>query len=91
MAVEPSLRTYLHHLYGRQAADVLALAVDRPELLEAVHPGGQDIGAQVVHAGLQEWARSPDDVMRRRTMLEYRGLADDATRAKVEALLASAN
>jgi glycerol-3-phosphate dehydrogenase len=91
VAVEPALRTYLHHLYGRQAADVLALAVDRPELLEAVHQAGQDIGAQVVHAGLQEWARSADDVMRRRTMLEYRGLADDATRGKVEALLASAS
>jgi glycerol-3-phosphate dehydrogenase len=86
--VEAELRTYLHHLYGRQAADVLALAVDRPELLEPVHVGGPDIGAQVVHAGQREWALSADDVMRRRTTLEYRGLADAPTRARVEQFLA---
>jgi glycerol-3-phosphate dehydrogenase len=86
--VEPELRTYLHHLYGRQAADVLALGVERPELLERVHPDGLDIAAQVVHAGQCEWALTADDVMRRRTTLEYRGLAGTSTRARVESLLA---
>ena len=48
---------------------------------------GPDIAAQVRYAVEHEWARSEDDVLRRRTTLFYRGLADETTAARVATLL----
>jgi glycerol-3-phosphate dehydrogenase len=87
--LEPDVRTHLLHLYGGLAAEVLAPAVEDPSLLERLHPGGPDIEAQVRYAATHEWARSADDVLRRRTTCFHRGLADDALRDRVERILAT--
>ena len=61
---------------------------DDASLLERLQPeDGPDIAAQVRYAVTREWARSADDVVRRRTTLFYRGLADAATAARVAELL----
>jgi glycerol-3-phosphate dehydrogenase len=75
--LEPSVREHLLHLYGTLAAEVVSPAVEEPELLELLHEGGPDIAAQARYAASHEWARSADDVIRRRTTLFYRGLGDD--------------
>jgi glycerol-3-phosphate dehydrogenase len=85
--LEPDMRAHLLHLYGSLAPEVLAPAVEDPSLRERVHPDGPDIAAQVRYAVTHEWARNADDVVRRRTTLFYRGLAGEAVRARVEALL----
>lgn len=79
----------LVHLYGSLAEDVLAPAAARPELLEPIHPSGPDLVAQVVYAAREEWARSADDVLRRRTTVAYRGGDTAEVRARVESILAA--
>jgi glycerol-3-phosphate dehydrogenase len=86
--LEPDIGANLLHLYGGLAPEVLAPAADDPSLLERLHPGGPDIAAQVRYAATLEWARSADDVLRRRTTCFHRGLADEQTTARVENLLA---
>ena len=88
--LEPDVREHLLHLYGSLAVEVLAPAAEDPSLLERLHPDGPDIVAEVRYAATHEWARSADDVLHRRTTCFYRGLADDALRARVERVLASA-
>ncbi len=85
--LDPAVRDHLLHLYGSRAPDVLAPARDDPSLLERLHPDGPDVAAQVLHAATHEWARTPDDILRRRTTLFYRGLVDEATTARVAALM----
>jgi glycerol-3-phosphate dehydrogenase len=85
--LERPVRDHLSHLYGSLAADVLAPAADDRGLLEPLHPDGPDIAAQAVYAATDEWARDAEDVIRRRTTLFYRGLADAAVVRKVEELL----
>ena len=86
--LEPEVRAHLLHLYGSRAADVLAPARDDPSLLERLHPAGPDIAAQAVYAATHEWAHDAGDVLRRRTTVALRGLADDDVRARVGELLA---
>ncbi|MFN8224096.1 MAG: glycerol-3-phosphate dehydrogenase/oxidase [Gaiellales bacterium] len=88
LPLEPELARHLYHHHGALTADVLAPALERPELLEPLHPSGPDIAAQAVYAGRCEWATTADDVVRRRTTLGYRGLADEVTVARVADLLA---
>ena len=85
--VEPEVRRHLLHLYGSLAPQVLAPALEEPALLARLHPVGPDIAAQVRYAATHEWAHTVEDVVRRRTTLFYRGLADEATVARVAALL----
>ena len=87
--LEPDVRAHLLHLYGSAAPDVVALADEDPSLLDRIHPGGPDVAAQVVYAALHEWARSAEDVIRRRTTLFYRGLGDERVERAVELLLSS--
>ena len=86
-ALEPAICANLLHLYGSLAPEVLRLAAEDPALLERLHPGGPDIAAQVVYAARHEWARTAEDVLRRRTTLFYRGLEDDMSAARVAHLL----
>ncbi|MBA3433126.1 MAG: glycerol-3-phosphate dehydrogenase/oxidase [Actinobacteria bacterium] len=87
--VDPEIRAHLLHLYGSLAPEVLALAADDPSLLERLHRDGPDIGAQARYAATHEWARSADDVLRRRTTCFYRGLADEQATGNVESILAA--
>ena len=89
--LESDVRANLLHLYGSLAPDVLAIATDDPPLLERLHEDGPDIAAQVPYAASHEWARSTEDVVRRRTTLFHRGLENSETTARVESLLAGAS
>jgi glycerol-3-phosphate dehydrogenase len=86
-SLEPAVRVNLVHLYGSLATEVVAPAVDDRELLEPLHPGGPDVAVQVLYAARNEWPRDAEDVVRRRTTLFYRGLADEDVLRRVEALL----
>jgi glycerol-3-phosphate dehydrogenase len=85
--LEPRVHAHLANLYGTLAEEVLAPAANDPGLLEPLHGGGPDIGAQALYARNAEWARSPDDIVRRRTTLGLRGLADGETTAAVERIM----
>jgi glycerol-3-phosphate dehydrogenase len=60
-------RAHLLHLYGSLAPQVLAPAADDPSLLEPLVPGRPDLRAQELYARTHEWARTDEDVLRRRT------------------------
>jgi glycerol-3-phosphate dehydrogenase len=66
---------------------VLEPAADDASLLERLDPGGPDIAAQALYASTHEWARTVEDVIRRRTTLFYRGLETDETVRRVAAQL----
>jgi glycerol-3-phosphate dehydrogenase len=85
----PAVRAHLLSLYGSLAAEVLAPAHEDPSLLEPLHPAGPDVVAQACYGATHEWARTVDDVLRRRTTCFYRGLTDEATRLRVEQVLAA--
>jgi glycerol-3-phosphate dehydrogenase len=65
--VGSTLRNHLLHLYGTLAAEVLAPAREDPALLEPLVEGRPDIRAQERYAREREWARTDEDVLRRRT------------------------
>jgi glycerol-3-phosphate dehydrogenase len=90
LELENDIREHLLHLHGSRAPDVLSPAVEDPSLLERLNSGGPDIAAQVRYAATDEWARTAEDVLHRRTTCFHRGLADEDTRARVERLLAEA-
>jgi glycerol-3-phosphate dehydrogenase len=64
-------RTYelLAGRYGHQATRVLELARERPALAAPLLPDQPDLLAEAVHAARHEQARSPGDVLLRRTRL----------------------
>jgi glycerol-3-phosphate dehydrogenase len=73
----PDVADHLERLYGDEAGRVLELAAVTPHGLERIHPAGPDVWAQVEYARRAEWARTVDDVVRRRTTLAVRGLLTD--------------
>ena len=81
--LEPALRSHLSHLYGSLAAEVLEEAADDLSLLERLNPEAPDIAAQAVYAQRREWACTPEDILRRRTTLELRGLRPTTKLAEV--------
>ena len=85
--LDPEVEAHLRHLYGSRAGDVVARAAEDPSLLERLHPDGPDIAAQAVFAHEHEWAETAEDVLRRRTTVALRGLADERAVARVERLL----
>ncbi|HEU0247498.1 MAG TPA: glycerol-3-phosphate dehydrogenase/oxidase [Gaiellaceae bacterium] len=86
--LDSHVRAHLLHLYGSLAVEVLAPTAEDPSLLERLHSDGPDIVAQVRYAATHEWARTADDVLRRRTTCFHRGLADEALSSRVEGILA---
>jgi glycerol-3-phosphate dehydrogenase len=88
--VSPTLRAHLLGLYGSLAAEVLVPAVADPALLEPLTPGAPEIAAQAVYAAEREWARNSEDILRRRTTLALRGLADAKLTQRVEQLISRA-
>ena len=65
--LDAATRAHLIHLYGSLAPEVLAPALDDPSLLEPLVPGRPDLRAQELYAQTHEWARTEEDVLRRRT------------------------
>jgi len=72
--LEPATRTHLLHLYGSLAREVVAPAAEDPSLLEPLVPGRPDLQAQARYAREREWARTEEDVLRRRTTAWLAGL-----------------
>ncbi len=77
--------------YGSEGAAVLALAADRPELLEPLATGVPVIGAEVLWAVRQEGALTVDDVLERRTRVglvpAWRAAAEPVTQRLMAELL----
>jgi len=88
--LDPEVGAHLRHLYGTRAGMVIESAADDPSLLERIHSDGPDIAAQALFAVRHEWATTAEDVLRRRTTVALRGLADAGAVERVEALLAPA-
>jgi glycerol-3-phosphate dehydrogenase len=65
--LDSATRAHLLHLYGSLVTELLAPAIEDPSLLEPLVPGRPDLRAQALYARTHEWARSDDDVLRRRT------------------------
>jgi glycerol-3-phosphate dehydrogenase len=65
--IDTKTRNHLLHLYGSLALEVLAPAAEDPALLEPLVPGRPDLRAQELYARTHEWARTDEDVLRRRT------------------------
>jgi glycerol-3-phosphate dehydrogenase len=90
--MDESSRAALAARYGYGAHEVMALAAERPELVEPIQSGLPDVMAEVVIAARREQARSVGDVLLRRTRLgllaarELCGEQDGAV-ARVSALL----
>jgi glycerol-3-phosphate dehydrogenase len=78
---------HLVHVYGSLAADVAAYRRRAGDALERIHPQGPDIWAQVDWAFDHEWATTVDDIVRRRTTLELRGLAASEVRERIASRL----
>jgi glycerol-3-phosphate dehydrogenase len=76
--LDPVTRRHLLHLYGSLAPEVLAPALDDPSLLEPLVAGRPDLRAQDLYAREREWARTDDDVMRRRTTAWLAGVGLDS-------------
>ena len=85
--VRPEIRSHLLGLYGALAPEVLGPTAEDPSLLERLHPDGPDIVAQAVYAATHEWARTAEDVLRRRTTCFHRGLETEAVVERVERVL----
>jgi glycerol-3-phosphate dehydrogenase len=69
---------HLTHWHGSEAGHVLSWELMLgPEALERVHPSAPEIWAELHHAVANEWAMSVEDLLRRRTNLELRGLAGE--------------
>jgi glycerol-3-phosphate dehydrogenase len=85
--VSPALRSHLLGLYGSLAPEVLEPTLADPTLLEPLSPDAPDIAAQAVYAAEREWARNPEDILRRRTTLALRGLAGAELAGRVEDLI----
>jgi glycerol-3-phosphate dehydrogenase len=86
-SLDAATRSHLLHLYGSLAEEVLAPAADDPSLLEPIAPGAPDLAAQAVYAARHEWARTPEDFLRRRTTLALRGRKEPEVVERVERLL----
>ena len=86
----PNARANLLHLYGSLAPEVLEPAAEDPSLLEPLADGAPDVAAQALYAVTHEWARTTEDVLRRRTLLALGGHVDAAVEARVAELLDAA-
>jgi glycerol-3-phosphate dehydrogenase len=77
---EPTLANLVGR-YGGETRAVLALASERPELLQPIGEGLPHLAAEVVYAARYEMAKSVEDVLARRT----RALLRDAPAARLVA------
>jgi glycerol-3-phosphate dehydrogenase len=80
--VDAAGRDHLARLYGSLAHDVLAPALQAPELYEPIAAGAPDLLAQARYAVEVELAVTAGDVLRRRTSVSVRGL-DEAARIRI--------
>jgi glycerol-3-phosphate dehydrogenase len=80
--LEPQLARRLAETYGTVAEQVLAAGA-----LEPLDGGVAETEAEVLYARQREWARTAEDVLRRRTTLAVTGRDSPAVRSRVDELL----
>jgi glycerol-3-phosphate dehydrogenase len=80
--LEPPLARRLAETYGAVAEQVLAAGA-----LEPLDGGVPETEAEVLYARQREWARTAEDVLRRRTTLAVTGRDSPIVRSRVEKLL----
>ena len=85
--VDPDVWQNLVRHYGDEAPALLAYRERHDDALQRVHPDAPVIWAQVYHAVAAEWARTVEDVVRRRTTLTIRGLATPEVEASINRVL----
>jgi glycerol-3-phosphate dehydrogenase len=85
--LDPATRSHLLHLYGSLAPEVLAPALDDSSLLEPIVSGRPDLRAQELYAREREWARTDEDVYRRRTTVWLHGSEPDSASAEPDSSL----
>jgi glycerol-3-phosphate dehydrogenase len=85
--VDPEVWDNLVRHYGSETTRLLAYRETHRDALERVHPDAPVIWAQVYHGVAAEWARTVDDIVRRRTTLAVRGLATDDVRERISSRL----
>ncbi|HAD04300.1 MAG: hypothetical protein A2091_05110 [Desulfuromonadales bacterium GWD2_61_12] len=86
LGLEPSVALGLLRRYGSRITALQELARRRPELVRPVVPGSTLLALEVVYAADSEFARTPDDILRRRTSLALepgRGLLEVAAVAEL--------
>ncbi|MGH7557891.1 MAG: glycerol-3-phosphate dehydrogenase/oxidase [Gemmatimonadota bacterium] len=89
-ALPTTVLDHLARLYGSLAAEVLEAGNEEPDLLKPLAPGGPDLVAQAVYAGVSEWACTAEDVLRRRTTVTVRGLESPELKKRVGEILTRA-
>jgi glycerol-3-phosphate dehydrogenase len=75
-AVPAEIRRSLNERYGTRASQVIALAVDKADLIKPLVDGGSTIRAEVIFATRYEMARSVSDFIVRRTAMNWRAPLD---------------
>jgi glycerol-3-phosphate dehydrogenase len=60
-----------------------------PDAGVRIHPDGPDVWGQVRYAAEHEWALTPEDVTRRRTTLDVRGLSTATICERIATFLAA--
>jgi glycerol-3-phosphate dehydrogenase len=83
----PHRRRALLDRYGTRAGLVARIAGERPELAESLAPGASAIGAEVIYAVRNEFARTISDFIIRRTSMAWRAPAVARTSASAVARL----
>jgi glycerol-3-phosphate dehydrogenase len=86
--VDPQIWAHLIRHYGSETSKLLAYRADHADAFERIHSGGPDVWAQVYHGVNAEWARTVEDIARRRTTLAVRGLATAEVRERIGAVVA---
>ena len=81
--IDPAVWENLVRHHGSEASSLLAYQEQHADALDRVHPAAPVVWAQVYHAVAKEWARSVEDVVRRRTSLAVRGLATPEVRERI--------
>jgi glycerol-3-phosphate dehydrogenase len=85
--IAPGLPPRLVRRYGSEAADVAALAVADPRLLEPVAPGVPVRGVELAWGVVAEGALTAEDLLQRRTRLSLVDAWHDAAREAAQAAL----
>jgi glycerol-3-phosphate dehydrogenase len=85
--VDGQVWDHLLRHYGSEAPTVVAYRDRHEDAIERVHPDAPVIWAQVYHGVEAEWARTVDDIVRRRTSLAVRGLATSEVRERISSRL----
>jgi glycerol-3-phosphate dehydrogenase len=85
--LDAAAASHLRARYGTEAADVLAVATGRPELLTPVIDGLPYLGAEFVYAARSEMAQTLSDLLARRTRAQIQRAEETAAAAAAVAAL----